>query len=329
MQRLGRPAAIAATTLALSLAAAGSSIAAVRSDRQEGGITGAGEAAALPSRSRPDADGSQPPSTVGPDSTTPLPPTTFDPTAGLPPAEVPPTVPPSPSSSPAAPASASPAAAGVQLVGAAPQVMRSVAASASAPAQGPTPTTTPGRITSSSCPSDAGTGALPPDTVNLRAVNLTLPWPGGGPLLLIPQAGATRAVGALVSITGTTGGALAADGSSLTVTSPAALTYTLTAGRESARGSIRFTPVGLTVSVDRQACRDRSFTLYDVARASLHGSPLRVVGFVAPPGTVSVSADGGTVHFRAKTPGAYQVVLVTANDLGTAGSLLTARITVR
>jgi len=136
-------------------------------------------------------------------------------------------------------------------------------------------------------------------------------------------------VGTLVTIIGATAGILATDGSSLTLTSPQTAAYTLAAGHESARGSIQFGSPSLTLIVDRTACRDRSFALYDVARASLQGSPLRVVGYVAPPGTITLSADGGTVRFRAGSPGTYVVTLVTANDLGMAGTLITTRITIR
>jgi len=104
-----------------------------------------------------------------------------------------------------------------------------------------------------------------------------------------------------------------------------ALTVAVTGGGISSAGS---KAISATATLDRQACPDRSFALYDVARASLDESPLRIVGFVAPTGTVTIDADGGTAHFNGPT-GAHRVTLLTANDEGVAGPVVTATITVR
>jgi hypothetical protein len=160
----------------------------------------------------------------------------------------------------------------------------------------------------------------------LRAVSYALPWPGLSPVVLVPQAGAARSGSAAVRIASAAPAVVAGDGSSLTLVSALTTGYTLVAGEERAQGSIRFTSVGVTVNVERQACRDRTFALHDVNRASLHGQPLRIVGMVAAPGSVTIDADGGTAHFRSGTAGTHHVTLLTANDAGTAGSVVTATV---
>jgi len=147
------------------------------------------------------------------------------------------------------------------------------------------------------------------------------------PLVLVPQASAIRTSGARLKIVESSVGDVALDGSSLTLASPTPTSYTLVTGGEMARGSIVFTPIGAAVDLERQACTDRGFVVYDVAQASLNGSPLRIVAFAAPTGTVTVDPDGGSAHFQAPA-GTHRVTLLTANDVGTAGSLVTATVTV-
>lgn len=199
--------------------------------------------------------------------------------------------------------------------------------SPSDPVGGPTPTRLTNRTAPTvACPSDSGTGALPHRTGPLQAVDFVLPWPGLGPLLLAPQVSATREPGAAVRVLSASLGSDVVSGSGLALAGPADLDYTLSTGDETAQGSVRFATPGLPAILERQACRDRSFALYDVERASLGDSPLRIIGAVAPTATITLADDGGTARFTASTAGVHQVLLVTASDAGAAGPVL--RITV-
>jgi hypothetical protein len=191
------------------------------------------------------------------------------------------------------------------------------------PASGPTPTTSPVRPASTAtCPGNVRRGALPPRGGPLQAVDFALPWPVPGPLVLLPQASAARPDQAPIRITASTPHLLT-DGLSLTLNSPLGVSYTLESGAEKAKGSIRFTSVsGPTLSFTKQACRGSSFVLHDVNKATLHGSALRIIGVVAPGGTVHISSDGGTASFLSAAPGAHRVTLLTANDAGVAGDVI-------
>jgi len=168
---------------------------------------------------------------------------------------------------------------------------------------------------------------VPPHRGELKAVNYSLPWPGLGPLVVVPQASASRQAGAGVRIVNSSVEGVALDGSSLTLTSPLTTWYTLAAGEESARGWIAFTGLGTTVGIEHRACRDQTSAIFDVSQASLKGSPLRIVAYTATTGSVTVDGDGGTAHFRGPV-GTHRVTLLTANDAGTAGPAVTATVTV-
>jgi hypothetical protein len=330
MRTVGRPAAIAATSLALVFAAAGTSVAAVRAARQDG-VVARGERASPargPAGGRAGQDGRQGGAPVaGPEGSAPPASAGTGAAAGAAdqggPAPAGGTASTSTAGDGVTPSAGPPPEAG------APPAVRTATGTTNAPAGAPGSAAAPGTPIPVACPSDAGVGALPPAQGELRAVDFSLPWPGLGPLVLAPQSAAPRAAGAPVSVSASTVGDLAVDRSSLTLLAPLPTTYTLAAGQETASGSIRFTAMGPTAPLDREACRDRSVALYDVARASLQGSPLRIVGFVARTSTVTLGADGGTAHFRSAAPGVHQVVLLTANDLGVAGPVLTATVTVR
>ena len=164
----------------------------------------------------------------------------------------------------------------------------------------------------------------------LRAVDFTLPWPGT-PLVLLPQVSSVRPLGTAVRITESTFGGLSEDGEDLTVAAPEApetIRYALRAQQAASTGSITFTSARNVVeNVVLQGCRDRTLTLYDMARSTHEGRPLRLVGTVASSGAVSVSDDGGTARFRAGS-GTHRVVLVTANDAGAAGPLVVVNVLV-
>ena len=342
MRTFGRRAAIGATTLALLFAAAGTSVATVRAARDEGGVAAPGPA--LPATGRGPGEAARPGTDTDVDAG-PI----VAPAAGLPagPPAAPPGAPGAPGPAiapgpgdPARPSSPSTATdrAGLTLPELPSVVLppseggesgRLGTGPAVAPGTGPTSTTEPGSPPPPvACPSDSGRGALAHGVGALQAVDFVLPWPGLGPLYLVPQASATRSAGATVRIMWASAGGLSADGSSLALLGPAALDYTLAAGQETAQGSIRFTAAAVPVVVRARACVDRRFALYDVAQASLAGSPLRIVGVVAPSGVVTVDGDGGTAHFRTSTPGTHTVVLLTANDAGAAGPLVTVAVDV-
>lgn len=335
MQRLSRRAAIGATSLALLLAATGTSLAAVRSARDEGGAAPGG--VALPT---PATDGSAPDDTSGP---------VIDlPGVGLQDPVVPGLQPGAPDAGvalgPGAPSGTSPSTTttttspSTTVVASSPAPAPSASGtsaqpsrSASVPVGGPSPTLPPGGVTppTTGCPSDVGRGAVPPPTGQLQAVTYTLPWPGPVPLVLLPQLGATRPAGGHARIGRTSAGVLGPNGSSLVLSRPDTTAYTLLAGEAKAQGTIHFTGIGQTVNVDRTACRDRSFVLHDVGEEMIGGRALRIVGIVAPVGLVTVEDHGGTAHFRSATAGTYQVTILTANDAGVAAPLITATVTVR
>lgn len=335
MRRFGRRAAIGATTLALVLAAAGTSLASVRSSRYGDGITPSGIALRAPSVSR-----SSPQPTLPPTSSSDTP------DVFVPDAEVLPSVTPGgviqapaaqpPAGSPTINGSAPPA--GPDAVPAVPAVTPVVGALSARPAarptvttlppaSGPTPTTAPVR-TASACPSHAGKGALPVRGGPLQAVDFALRWPVAGPLVLVPQASAVRNHGAAVKIA-STNVQMAADGTSLSLSVPLTVGYTLQSGRETARGAIRFTSVsGPSVNLTRQACRNSMLALYDVNKAVLNGSAVRIVGMVAPTSTIYISAEGGTAFFVSNQPGTHKVTLLTANDAGAAADVITLSVNV-
>jgi hypothetical protein len=162
-----------------------------------------------------------------------------------------------------------------------------------------------------------------------------LPWPDAGPVVLLPQNSAARLGSGPVTIAESSAGALAGDHASLTLPAPMPVEYTLAHGEQTARGVIAFTTTtttttsdGVRVNLVQQACRDRSFTLYDVEGASQDGSALRIVGVVAPTASVAVDDGGGTAHFRSATPGRHTVTLLTASDIGEAGPVVIATVTV-
>ena len=329
MRVRGRRAAIGATTMALVLAATGSSLAAVRAAVSRGGVATSGVALPAPSMPRAGPVSTLPPPT---DSFVPdvvLPPVqgtagaTVDPTTALPAAGAvagAASAPPAPGPAVPAPAARQPAVATAART-ATPLVTLP-------PASGPTPTTQPSPSTAA-CPSITGKGALPVRGGGLQAVDFTLRFPAAAPLVLVPQASATRSAGAAVRIATTTAPQMAVDGTSLTLPAPLAVTYVLQSGQERARGTITFSTVAApNVFRTRTACRGSSFALYDVEQATLQGSALRVVGMVAPTGTVTISADGGIAFFRSSVRGTHTVTLLTANDAGAAGDVVTVTVTV-
>lgn len=322
--------------MALVLAAAGTSLASVRSSRYGDGITPSGIAVRAPSASRPDPQATPPPtsSSDASDSSDVF----------VPDAEVLPSTPGGVIQAPAAqlPAGSATitgttASAGPGAVSPTPAVPPSGALSARPatratvstlpPASGPTPTTAPVR-TASTCPSYAGKGALPVRGGPLQAVDFALRWPIAGPLVLVPQASAARSNGAAVKIA-STNVHLASDGTSLTLSVPLTVSYTLQSGEERARGAIRFTSIsGPSVNLTRQACRNTMVPVYDVNRAALNGSPVRVIGMVAPTATVYISADGGTAFLLSNRPGTHKVTLLTASDAGAAADVITLSVNV-
>lgn len=336
MRTLGRRASIGATTVALLFAATGSSLAAVRASRYDGGVASSGVALPAPSATPagPDSDAALPPTAdvppLAPDSGVPFVPGTTDtPTGSPPPAEGAPAPPPA---SPTAPAPApGPAPARQQPSATPPAGSDSVTVPTLGPSAGPTPTTGPIRPTSISCPTNGVSGALPTRTGELQAVNFSLPVPGSGPLVLAPQASATRAPDTPVRIQWSSVGEVDDAGSMLTLENPlpiASLEYTLAAGQDRARGSIRFTSnPPADVKVEHRACRDRLLTIYDVDKRSQNGSPLRIVGMVAATSSVTVDEGGGAAHFRA-AQGTHHVTLVTASDDGAAGPLVRVTVTI-
>lgn len=326
MEALGRRAAIGVTTVALLLAAAGSSLAAVRASRYEGGLAPSGLALPAPAagRSGTATPGPTTDPPLAPDGGNPSLPVPGDPSAGV--------GPPGPSTD-AAPAGVAGTTSGPTSAGPAasttPGGNRGTTVSILGPATGPTPTTAPNRSSSASCPNDQASGALPTRRGALRAVDYSLPWPLVGPLVLIPQASASRAENTEVRIVASTGGRLAEDGSTLTLTGGSSVRYTLAAGQDQAQGWIRFVPVSLavTANLELRACRDRSFVLYDMARATRDGHALRIVGVVADTGAVTIDNDGGTARFRGPA-GIHRVTLLTADDAGTADSIILATVVI-
>jgi len=330
MRTLGRRAAIGVTSVALVLAAAGSSLAAVRAARDDGPATAAGSAAPAPSGTRTGPILSPPVGDpVAPDGSTTSPPGPSEP--GVVPG--PDGSDTTPSTTPAGEVIQGPSAGTGQPGGASRQPGRRTTGISPqvtpAPAIGPTPTTMPSRpLPTLACPSNSGRGAPPPRSGPLQAVDFVLPWRGAGPMVMAPQASAARPAGAAVRITRTSVGTLAGDGSSLALPVPVPLVaYTLTSGNQTDAGTLRFT-TGVPVNLERQACRGRSMALYDVERASPGGSPLRIVGTLALTATVTIGGDGGIAHFTAADPGLHDVLLVTANDAGAAGPLLSVTVRV-
>ena len=327
MRRFGRRAAIGATTVALLLAATGTSLAAVRAARQDGVASSgldlsASAAKALGSGTRT-APAAGRPNLGSPGSGGPASPPGATSAPGAPAGEAPGT-----STAPTSPAA--PPTSQTQPGGLAPQASTRSPLVPPVKIGGPGPTLPPGAIPTpdDGCPSDAGRGALPPGAGELRAVDFTLAWPARGPLVLLPQASGPRAAGAQVRILGSTSGLLATDGSSLTLDQPLTTGYSLVAGTEVAHGTVRFNSSELTIKVNREACRDRSFVLHDVAEASLEGRPLRIVGVVAPAGTITLDEHGGIARFRSSASGRHMVTMVTANDAGAGGPLIEATVTV-
>jgi len=332
MRRFGRRAAIGATSLALLLAATGTSLAAVRSARLEGGVEPSGLALPAPSvrgdtRERTPSPTDELPVIGAPDPLLAPRPGPPAPGAALPDPEAAPGV---AGMTPTGPASPPPPDGLAQPAGPAPQVVERARIPPPVPIGGPSPTLAPGGSPTPTlgCPSNTARGALPPTSGLLHAVDFNLAWPGRGPLVLLPQVSAVRRANVPVTIVGSTSGVLATDGSSLSLDGPVSTDYTVVAGQEIARGTIRFGSTAPVVAVARTACRDRSFVLHDVAQATLDGTPLRIVGVVASTGTITVDADGGIARFRSATPGGQLVTLVTANDAGVAGPLVTATVTV-
>lgn len=333
-----RRAAFGATTVALALAATGSSLAAVRAARYDGGVAASGIALRAPAVTRSGAQPTVPPSAD--DLVVPEVPVSpgIGPAGPAPGAGGEPTTAPGGQPSPAGTSSAGSArsapsqGAGVASAArpaATATAARPVTPSTLPPASGPTPTTSPVTPATVSCPSNAGKGALPVRGGPLQAVDFALRWPMIGPVVLVPQASASRPAEVAVTIAHTSAPQMAADGTSLTLLAPVGISYTLQAGSESARGTIRFTgAAGPDVSVGLVACRNASFALYDVNKAVLGGSPLRIVGMVAPQGTVTISSDGGVAFFRSATPGAHKVIVLTANDAGVAGKVIAVTVTV-
>ena len=331
MRALGRRGAIGVTTVALAFAAAGTSVAAVRATSYQGGVLPSGLALRAP------RSAAQPT----------LPPTSDD--VFVPDAEVSGSASGASPGSPPAAAGTTPApsteagAATAPASGAAPGAAATAGAPVGAtagrqvrptlstlpPASGPTPTTSPVRPVTTTCPSYAQRGALPVRGGPLKAVDFTLRWPLSAPLVLSPQASASRPSAALVTIASASA-PMAFDGSSLSLVTPLGVTYTLASEDVTSQGTIRFTSVGgADVILPRQGCRDVSTVIYDVDRASFHGSALRIVGMVAPPGTtVTVSPDGGSASFRSSVAGSHRVTLLTANDAGLAGEIVSLVVNV-
>ncbi|MEO5678330.1 MAG: hypothetical protein ABIS47_01550 [Acidimicrobiales bacterium] len=329
-RRSGRHGAVAATAVALALAATGTSLAAVRAARSEGGLAAAGVATPAPFPTPPPfgadpgprLDPTAAPFAAGAADPFPAPPDPSAPGPFPPASATPGTLPMSPPAG--TPVAAGPARSGPSAPGPLTRLPTLI------PAAGPTPTLGSARrpTPTTGCPSDMGIGAAAPPVGPLQAVSFTLPWPGLGPLVLRPQTIATRPGGAAVRLSESSAGAVTDDGSSLTLLGPLATVYTVAAGSDAARGTIGFTVVGATAASALQACRGRSLVVHDVARRALEGRPLRIVGVVAPTGTVTVDASGGLARFRSDTPGVHAVALVTASDAGAAGPLITVTVTV-
>lgn len=332
MRRIGRRTAIGATALALVLAATGTSLATVRAARDDNGLLSdsavvqAGEDLGPGIVIEPATESARA-AAAAVATTGPLPglPDAFGVAAAEPTATTATTV------------EGGPAAAGIDPP---PEgLLTAIAPSSSTvvPVGGPTPTTNPSTDVAPvvaapvvGCPSDsAGRGALPQEIGRLQAVDFVLPWPGVTPLVLLPQLSAPRpAGGSDVLVDTVTTGVLGHNGLSLTLAAPLTTVYRLVSDGESDQGTITFTKVDRTTNLTAQACRDRSLVLYDIGRAAVNGSPLRIVGVVAPTGTVTIDGFGGIARFRSASAGTHQVTLVTATDAGTAGPILTATITV-
>lgn len=321
--------------MALVLAAAGTSIASIRSSRYGDGITPSGIALPAPSSSRsgpqptlPPTSPSDPSDVFVPDADV-LPSVTPGGVIQAPAAQPPAGSPTITGTTPSAGSSPVPADPGVSPVVGALAARPATRATVSTlpPASGPTPTTAPAR-TASTCTSYAGKGALPVRGGPLQAVDFALRWPIVGPLVLVPQASAARSNGAAVKIA-STNVQMASDGTSLSLSVPLTVAYTLQSGQERARGAIRFTSVsGPSVNLTRQACRDTLVPVYDVNRAALNGSPVRIIGMVAPTATVFISADGGTAFLRSSQPGTHKVTLLTASDAGDAADVISLSVNV-
>ncbi len=333
MRRFGRRTAIGATSLALVLAATGTSLAAVRSARSEGGVAPSGMAMPAPA-----ARGARPGVTLPPSAKFPVA-EPLDPTRPPQPGSpVPGAVIPAPAAPAgergAAPADPDPRApqpgASAQPGGPAPQASQRPRIAPPVPISGPSPTLPQGGSLTPplGCPSDTAVGALAPAAGVLRAVDFTLAWPGRGPLVLLPQVSAVRGPGVPITIVGSTSGALATDGSSLSLDGPVTTGYTVLSGGTIAQGTIRFGADAPVTDVARDACPDRSFVLHDIARATLAGSPLRIVGVVATPGTITIDEHGGVARFRSASAGTHRVSLLTASDAGVAGPMVNVTVTV-
>lgn len=333
MRSLRRRAAVGATTAALLFAGAGTTVAAVRAARYEGGVISASLDAPRPPDARTDRRSrpSEAEIPLGPGGTAAVPPDLADATSGRRPAG------PQASVGPGNGLGGTPAptTGGVVIVGGQPvdsavqRAPRTAPETTVGPASGATPTSRPDPSSAAACPSDSGAGALPHRTGQLEAVNFSLPWPGLGAVVLLPQVSARRPAGSPVRLAGSTAGAMAGDGSSLVLSNnPVAATYTIAAGSEQSSALIRFTQPVLTDRIEHQACRDRSLVLYDVRRATMRGSPLRIVGVVAPSGTVTIAPDGGTARFHSEAAGVFSVTLLTATDAGMPGPLVTVTVDV-
>ena len=332
MRTFGRRTAIGATSLALVLAATGTSLAAVRSARSEGGVEPSGLAMPAPA-----ARGARPGVTLPPTAelpgAEPLDPTRPPQPAPPAPGAVTP-APAAPAGEGAAPAEPDPRApqsgGSTQPGGPAPLASPRPRIAPPVPIGGPSPTLPPGVSPTPTlgCPSNTAVGALPPASGVLRAVDFTLAWPGRGPLVLLPQVSAVRNPGVPITIVGSTSGALATDGSSLSLDGPVTAGYTVLSGGSFAQGTIRFGADAPVADVARDACPDRSFVLHDIAQATLAGSPLRIVGVVATPGTITIDEHGGIARFRSAAAATHRVSLLTASDAGVAGPIVNATVTV-
>jgi hypothetical protein len=332
MRTLRRRAAVGATSLALLLAAGGTSLAAVRAARFEGGEAGSSLAQPLPNGGMASPGVPLPP-TVGPFGQTPFLPEPLVPSTGLPgPADG---TAPTPSAgasgdrasapSPAGATGSSGQASGTQS----PQTVSSGGTVTTlGPATGPTPTSAPPEPSATiPCPGDTGLGALPHPVGRLRALDLVLPSPGSGPLVLLPQVTAARPAGSSVRIQWASLGSIG-DGSNLTLLDRLPTRYRLEAAGATADGLIAFAPLGATAEIQHRACRDRSLVVHAIA-PNPGTSQLRIVGYLEPPnGTVTIDDGGGTARFRSSAPGRHQVTLLTANDAGIAGPLVRVTITV-
>ncbi len=330
MRTLRRQAAVGATSAALLLAAAGTSLATVRAARYDGGVTRSG--LALPAvdggvvhRERALPPTSDRPST--PDLAEPLP-GAVDPSTGLT-HSAPASAAPGTDPSTLSPSTGTTQVAVGPAASPAPRIDGGITVPTLGPASGPTPTLPVQPNVTLPCPTDSGSGALPHRRGRLEAVDLSLPLPGIGPLVLVPQAIATWPEGAAVRIRWSSLGGILDGGSSLTLPSPLATEYELIAGQEMDRGWIRFAPLSSTVDLQLRACRDRSIAVYSIGRTST-GSQLRIVGFLAPShGTVTIDDGGGRAHFRPSSTGTHLVTLLTADDDGVADPLVRATVTVR